>query len=193
MTQEELMYKILQDSNYIRDPQHESKIANFLDQVHDCQFEFPETDIEKRQFETILKTWFVQFTAELIEFANENPATFHNREAEFDFVDFHTIDDQGFNGQMMGNGYFLRNMQSTIDWQKKLVCDFAAPDDSVLTCTEQAKMFQLGFVMDYNHNWIKAKKDDRIGNEIMSDSVDWNKIHHGPNCKKVKTFYEGVN
>ncbi len=191
MTQEELMYKILQDSNYIRVPEHESKIQNFLDQIKECPFEFPETDIEKRQFETILKSWFEQYTAELIEFAKENPATFRNREAELDFVNFMTIDDQGFNGQVMEYGHFYRIIQDTIDTQKNLDCDFITSEAGVLTCVEQAKMFQLGYVMDYNHEWFKPTKDDEIGGKIMSASVDWVHLHNGEKCAKVRKFYEG--
>lgn len=193
MTPEERIYKILQDSNYIRVPEHETKIESFVESSKDCVWYQCKDDIEKRQFETVLKTWFEQYTAELIEFAEKNPPTFEGREKDLDHINLHTMDDQGFEGQVMCEREYIRNIQSTIDWQKKLKCDFIDNDKAVLTCVEQAKMYQLGYVMDYNHDWFKPTKEDEIGDKIMSASVDWVHLHNGPNCEKVKTFYEGVN
>lgn len=153
------MYKILQDSNYIRVPEHETKIQNFLDQINECPFEFPETEIEKRQFETILKSWFEQYTPELIEFAKQNPATFKNREAELDFVNFHTIDDQGFNGQVMEHGHFYRNMQDIIDTKEKRIYKDKSDSELESMWQAQATMIQMSLTKAYDEKTDKKESD----------------------------------
>jgi hypothetical protein len=159
MTPEERCYKILQDSNYISVLEHKSKIQNFLEQIKECPFEFPETDIEKRQFETVLKSWFDQYTAELIEFAKENPSTFKNREAELDFVDFHTMDDQGFNGQVMENGYFYRIINDSIDAEKCRVYKGKSDSDLESMWQAQANMIQMALSKAYNDETDKTESD----------------------------------
>jgi len=159
MIPEERCYKILQDSNYVRVPEHEIKIQNFLDQIKECPFEFPETDIEKRQFETVLKSWFDQYTPELIEFAKENPSTFKNREAELDFVNFMTMDDQGFNGQVMENGYFYRIINDSIDAEKRRVYKDKSDSDLESMWQAQANMIQMALTKAYNDETDKTESD----------------------------------
>ena len=188
MSPEERAYKILQESNFVKYMEDDGKVQQFLESIEECTWENPTNKIEERQFETSLKGWFKQYIAELIEFAKNNPSTFEGRENDLKHVGLHTMDDQGFEGQVMSDGSFWRIINDSIESQAQLRCDFADIDeDSILTCTEQAKMHALGFVMDYDSQWIKK---DEIKTEIQSASVDWCHVHNHTNCQKVKEFYE---
>ena len=187
MNPEERAYKILQDSNFVKYPQDEGKVEKFLESAKGCIWEFPIDKIQERQFETSLKGWFKQFTAELIEFAKNNSSTLKKINDELIHKRLHTMDDQGFEGQVISKKKFSRNIDELIDTQSDLLCDF--DDHDVFQCTQQAKMIQLGYVMDFDYQWHK-KSDIPQDMEIMLDYVDWIHIHNSPKCNKVKEFYE---
>lgn len=161
MTPEELAYKILQDSNYIRVPEENPGeiIEYFLDSAKGCGWDMPTTDIERRQFETSLKSWFKQYEPELIKFAKENPPTFEGREKELINVYYQTMDDQGFCGQVMEDGVFLRNFQDVIDTQQNR--KYKEKSDGELESMWQAQctMIQMSLTKAYDENTDKAESE----------------------------------
>ena len=107
----ERCYKILQDSIYVRTPDEDpaSKIEAFLESAIDCSWEYATDSISKRQFETSFKGWFGQFRKELVTFAKNTPPTMDGKPEPFlDRIGFHTMDDQGFEGQIMNDGSYIR-------------------------------------------------------------------------------------
>lgn len=110
MTPEERAYKILQNSNFILSPEDDprTKVDEFLKSIDGCTWENPIDKIQERQFETSLKSCFVQYADELIKFAKENPPTFDGEPSNDSQRGLHTMDDQGFEGQVIGDGSFYR-------------------------------------------------------------------------------------
>lgn len=119
MTPEERCYKILQESKYIRIPEEDpaQKIEYFLKTADQCSWENPSDKIQERQFETSFKNWFSQFEKEMMYLAKNNPPTIEGKSGPFDDIGFHTMDDQGFEGEIMGDGSYLRNIESSLEYK----------------------------------------------------------------------------
>lgn len=118
MTPEERCYTILQQSKYIRIPEEDpaQKIEAFLDSSQECTWEYPSDKIQERQFETSFKNWFSQFEEEMIQLAKNNPPTMEGKGGPFTDIGLHTMDDQGFEGQIMDDGSYLRNIESGLTY-----------------------------------------------------------------------------
>jgi hypothetical protein len=110
MTPEERCYKILQDSNYIRVPEENpaEKIESFLDSADGCPWKEPETETELRQFETSFKGWFKQFESELVDLSLNSERIIDGEKAPFTSIGLHTMDDYGFEGQILSDGSYWR-------------------------------------------------------------------------------------
>lgn len=103
--------QILSKSEKIKLPlnkENNDRLDSFLDGIEGVVWENPANKTEKRQFETSLKSWFKEFNKELMKFHLENPPTFNGKKAPFKSINLHTMDDQGFEGQIMGDGSFYR-------------------------------------------------------------------------------------
>lgn len=116
MTPEERCYKILQESKYIRIPSEDpaQKIEAFLSSADLCTWEYPIGSIEERQFETSFKNYFSQYEEENILLAKNNPPTMDGKNGPFDNIGLHTMDDQGFEGQIMSDGSYWRIIDSEL-------------------------------------------------------------------------------
>jgi len=107
----EYALKVLSKSGKIKIPLtslYKEKVENFLEGINGCTWEYTETKRHKRQFETSLKTWFPEFDKELIKFHFENPPIINGKGPPFKSGGLHTMDDQGFEGQIMSDGSFYR-------------------------------------------------------------------------------------
>lgn len=103
--------KILSKSEKIKLPlnkENNDRLESFLDGIAGVVWEDPANKTEKRQFETSLKGWFKEFESELMKFHLEHPPTFNKKQGPFKSINLHTMDDQGFEGQIMGDGSFYR-------------------------------------------------------------------------------------
>lgn len=115
MSPEERCYKILQESKYIRIPQEDpaQKIEFFLDSAKGCTWENPSDIIQERQFETSFKNWFSQFAEEIIKFAKSTESTIDGKKKPFN-DGYRGMDDQGFEGVIIQDGSFYRNIQDEL-------------------------------------------------------------------------------
>ena len=118
MIPEERCYTILQESKYIRilEENPNEKIQYFLDSAKGCTWEYPSTKIQERQFETSLKGWFSQFYQELIEFAKSTESTIDDKTKPFN-DGYRGMDDQGFEGVIIKDGSFYRNIQDELIYE----------------------------------------------------------------------------
>ena len=89
-------------------PKYVEKVENFLEGIEGCTWEYAETKRQKRQFETSLKTWFSEFDKELVLYHMTNPPIINGKGPPFKSGGLHTMDDQGFEGQIMSDGSFYR-------------------------------------------------------------------------------------
>jgi len=83
-------------------------LNNFLDGIEGCPWSSHETKRDKRMFETSLKTWFPEFEKELVQYHLTNSTTINGKSGPFKSINLHTMDDQGFEGQIMDDGSFYR-------------------------------------------------------------------------------------
>lgn len=183
MTPEERCYKILQDSKYIRIPDENpsEKIEYFLKSADQCTWENPIGSIEERQFETSFKNWFSQYEEENIQLAKNNPPTMDGQSAPFDHIGLHTMDDQGFEGQIMSDGSYWRIIDS------ELVYIFYGVTDEQLESQWQAQatMIQMSLTKAYDNNLTdgentafmkKAKKAQNKQESIQAEITRRSKL-----------------
>ena len=118
MTPEQRCYKILQESKYVRVPDENpaEAIEIFIKTGDGCPWLYPSHKIEERQFETNIKNFFTQYESELIEFAKNTPATIDGQSPPFTDIHRHTMDDQGFEGQIMSDGTYLRIIEGELNY-----------------------------------------------------------------------------
>lgn len=157
MTREERCYKILQDSNYIRIPEEDPSeiIKYFLESADQCSWEYPSDKIQERQFETSFKNWFSQFADEMIEFAKNNPPTMDEKSAPFTDIGLHTMDDQGFEGQIMSDGSYSRIIEDELSY-----IFFRVSDEELESRWQaQATMIQMSLTKAYDDKATKEKSD----------------------------------
>ena len=109
-TQKEFAIQILKDSAKIdmASKEVDETIEVFLASIDGCTWADHEDDREKRQFETSLKGHFEEFNREMYKYHKENPSTIFGKTRPFEDVNLHTMDDQGFEGQILANGSFYR-------------------------------------------------------------------------------------
>jgi len=147
---EERCYKILQDSKYIRTPDENpsESIEYFLKSASECSWEYPSDKIQERQFETSFKNYFSQFAGEIIELAKNNPPTMEGKSGPFDDIGRHTMDDQGFEGQIMSDGSYWRIIEA------ELIYIFYGVTDEQLESQwqTQATMIQTSLTKAYDNN-----------------------------------------
>ena len=115
MTPEERCYIILQESKYIRIPEEDpaQKIESFLDSAKGCSWEYPQDEIQKKQFETSFKNWFSQFADEIIKFAKSTESTIDGKKKPFT-DGYRGMDDQGFEGVIIQDESFYRNIEDEL-------------------------------------------------------------------------------
>lgn len=159
MTPEERCYIILQESKYIRIPTEDPAqiIESFLDSANQCSWEYPNDPIQERQFETSFKNWFSQFANEMIEFAKNNLATIYGKYAPFTSIGLHTMDDQGFEGQIMSDGSYSRIIENDLSYIFFRVSD----EELESRWQSQATMIQMALTKAY------AKTTSKEESEIM--------------------------
>jgi len=158
MSPEERCYKILQDSKYIRIPEEDPAqiIESFLKSADQCSWEYPQGEIQERQFETSFKNWFSQFGEEMIQLAKNNPATMDGQSAPFSDIGLHTMDDQGFEGQIMSDGSYWRIIED------ELVYIYYGITDEQLESRWQAQatMIQMALTKAYDDSTSKEESDE---------------------------------
>ena len=89
--------------------QNLEKVDAFLDAIDGCTWEDPKGKVEERQFETSLKGYFKEFEKELILFHLQNPPTMNGKKGPYKNHRMTvSMDDQGFEGQIMDDGSFYR-------------------------------------------------------------------------------------
>ncbi len=117
MTPEERCYTILQESKYIRIPDENpaEKIQYFLESASGCTWENPTDIIQERQFETSFKNWFSQYHDEIIQFAKNTESTIDGKKKPFN-DGYRGMDDQGFEGVIINDGSFYRNIQDELEY-----------------------------------------------------------------------------
>jgi len=112
MTPNQRALKILKESEYFyakRYPvEYEPAIKQFLESAEGCPWLDPSDPVEERQFETSLKGWFPFFYDELIKYAKSTKPIIYGKNAPFIKIGLHTMDDQGFEGQILGDGSYHR-------------------------------------------------------------------------------------
>ncbi len=159
MTPEERCYKILQDSKYIRIPEEDPahKIKYFLDSANQCSWEYPSDIIQERQFETSFKNWFSQFDDEIIEFAKNTEPTIDGMKKPFNHG-YRGMDDQGFEGIIVKDGSFYRNIED------ELVYIFYGVSDENLELRWQTETNAIKFALTraYDSNTSKEESDSMM-------------------------------
>lgn len=159
MIPEERCYKILQESKYIRilseDPTQ--KIKSFLDSAKGCSWEYPQDIIQKRQFETSFKNWFSQFDDEIIQFAKSTESTIDGKKKPFT-DGYRGMDDQGFEGVIIKDGSFYRNIED------ELIYEFYGVSDQELESRWQAQatMIQMSLTKAYDDSTSKEESDSMM-------------------------------
>lgn len=125
MTPEERFYKILQDSKYIRVPDEDpaQKFQAFQEACKDCTWYNPTDEDEKQMFETNVKNYFKQYLKEMILFAKTQKPTFYDNERLIE--DLHTMDNQGFEGQVMSVNplVFYRWVEDLKEYKTIIPCE----------------------------------------------------------------------
>ena len=158
MTPEERCYKVLQDSKFIRIPEEDPGefIPIFLDTIKGIAWEYPKDAIQEKQFETNVKTCFSQFHAELFQFAKDNPATINGETFPFKDIGLHTMDDQGFEGQIMSDGTFFRTIESETEY-----IFFKVSDEELESQWQaQSSMIKMSLMKAYNKSTPKEESDE---------------------------------
>ena len=158
MTPEERCYTILQESKYIRIPEEDQAeiIKCFLESADQCSWEYPSDKIQERQFETSLKNWFSQFADEMIELAKNNQPTMDGKSAPFTDIGLHTMDDQGFEGQIMSDGSYSRIIEDDLSY-----IFFRVSDEELESRWQaQASMIQMSLTKAYDEKTSKEESDE---------------------------------
>lgn len=158
MTPYERCYKILQDSKYIRIPQEDLPeiISYFLKAIDGCSWEYPKDAVQEKQFETNVKSCFSQFHNELFQFAKDNPATRGGESPPFKEVGLHTMDDQGFEGQIMSDGTYVR----TIDGETEYIFFKVSDEELEEKWQEQASLIKNSLLKAYDKSIPKEESDE---------------------------------
>jgi len=158
MTPEERCYKILQDSKYIRTPDENpsESIEYFLKSAQGCTWEYPIGLIEERQFETSFKNYFSQFAEEMIQLAKNNPPTMDGQSAPFTDIGLHTMDDQGFEGQIMSDGSYWRIIEDELTY----IFYGVTGEQLESRWQAQATMIQMALTKAYDDSTPKKESDE---------------------------------
>jgi len=157
---EERAYKILQDSKFVRVEGFEESIDAFLKASDSCSWEYPKDKIQERQFETSLKNYFEQFWEELKELAQNNPPTFDGKPEPFmDDINLHTMDDQGFEGQVLSDGSYYRWINDSIDDEKMRPYKNKSDSELESMWQAQANMITQALSKAYDDNTDKEESD----------------------------------
>jgi len=107
--QRDIAIHILSKSGFVPSSDDEiARLNSFLDGIEGCTWENADTPKHKRQFETSLKGHFEKFDLELIGYHKLYPPTMFGKSKPFKSVGLHTMDDQGFEGQILCDGSFYR-------------------------------------------------------------------------------------
>lgn len=158
MSPEERVYKILQNSKFIRIPEEDPTeiIPIFLDAIKGCAWEYPKNSIQEKQFETNVKTCFSQFHEELFQFAKDNQATINEQTFPFKEIGLHTMDDQGFEGQIMSDGTYFRTIESETEY-----IFFKVSDEELESKWQaQASMIKKSLMKAYDKSLPKEESDE---------------------------------
>ena len=160
MSPEQRCYKILQDSEYIRIPEENPSeiIEYFLKSADGCSWINPADPIQERQFETSLKNWFSQYSDELIEFAKQTPATINELTAPFKNVGLHTMDDQGFEGQIMSDGTYWR----IIEGEPQYIFFKVSNEDLESRWQSRTEMIRMYLTKMYDKSTSKEESDSMM-------------------------------
>ena len=154
MSPEERCYTILQESKYIRIPEENpaQKIESFLDSARGCTWEYPTDKIQERQFETSFKNWFSQFNEEIIQFAKNTESTIDGKKKPFN-DGYRGMDDQGFEGVIIKDGSFYRNIQD------ELTYIFYGVTDENLELRWQIETNAIKFALTRAYDETSSKKE----------------------------------
>lgn len=107
--QRDIAINILAKSEFVPSTDEEFVSLNaFLDGIKGCTWENADTPTHKRQFETSLKGHFKRFDQELIQLHKLYPPTRFGKPEPFKEIGLHSMDDQGFEGQILNDGSFYR-------------------------------------------------------------------------------------
>lgn len=133
------------------------KIKSFLDSAKGCSWEYPQDIIQKRQFETSLKNWFSQFDDEIIQFAKSTEPTIDGKKKPFT-DGYRGMDDQGFEGVIIKDGSFYRNIED------ELIYIFYGVTDQELESRWQAQatMIQMSLTKAYDKTTSKEESDSMM-------------------------------
>jgi len=157
MIPEERCYTILQNSKYIRIPEENPAeiIESFLSSADECSWENPSDAVQERQFETSFKNYFSQFAEEMIQFAKSTESTIDGKTKPFN-DGYRGMDDQGFEGVIVKDGSFYRNIED------ELTFIFYGVTDEQLESRWQAQatMIQMALTKAYDKTLSKEESDE---------------------------------
>ena len=155
---EKRFYGILQDSNFVKIPKEEPDeiLKYFLDAIKDCSWEYPSDKIQERQFETNVKTCFSQYHDELFQLAKDNQPTINGFVQPFKNIGLHTMDDQGFEGQIMSDGRYFR----TIDYEPEYIFFKVSDEELESQWQAQSSIIKMSLMKAYNKSTPKEESDE---------------------------------
>lgn len=167
MTPEERFYKILQKSSYIRNPQENpaDSFDYFQRACFDCPWFDPSDGHEERMFETNVKNYFDQYHDEILQYAKDTPPTMDGKKEPFmDDIGLHTMDDQGFEGQVLNDGSYYRWVRDMVEY------DFLGMTNAELESKWQscASGIQMALMIAYSKDSPKEKSD-----KAMQEAKDY--------------------
>ncbi len=159
MIPEERCYTILQESKYIRTPDEDpaQKIQYFLDSAKGCTWENPKDKIQERQFETSFKNWFSQYNDEIIQFAKNTESTIDGKTKPFN-DGYRGMDDQGFEGVIIKDGSFYRNIQDELTYIFYRVSD----ENLELRWQTESNAIKFALTRAYDSNTSKEESDSMM-------------------------------
>ncbi len=192
MTPEERCYKILQDSKYIRIPAEDpaEKIKYFLDSGDGCTWLHPTDAIQEKQFETSFKNYFVQYHDEIFELAKTTESTIDGKSKPFT-NGYRGMDDQGFEGVIIKDGSFYRNIEDEIETEETQdLFSHKEDNEDFVICDKCGKEFDVinggfGFLVEHMkyHKGIDETKETDALFSPKEDSEDV------LNCKKCNSEF----
>ncbi len=157
ITPEQRCYTILQVSKYIRIPEEnpQEKIESFLDSAKGCSWEYPQDEIQERQFETNFKNYFSQFADEIIKFAKSTESTIDGKKKPFT-EGYRGMDDQGFEGVIIQDESFYRNIEDELTY-----IFYGVSDEQLESRWQaQAEIIKVSLTKAYDNTLSKEESDE---------------------------------
>lgn len=181
----------MQDSKYVRIPAEDpaEKIKYFLDAGDGCSWLHPTDAISEKQFETSFKNYFVQYHDEIFNLARTTEPTIDGKSKPFT-DGYRGMDDQGFEGVIIVDGSFCRNIDDEIETEDtQELFSHKEDNEDIVICDKCLKVFDVneGFGFLVTHMKFHKRIDETQETDALftpkSDSED------SVNCKKCNSEF----